>query len=190
MTGYDRALFGQAWSDAPRVAGGRNGCDQRNDVLRRDLARLEIKPGTNGCVAIAGALLDPYSGTSLDFERGPRSAEVPVDHVVPLGNAWATGAQQISSEQREALANDPLNLQPTSRTLNSQKSDGDAATWLPPAKGYRCTYVARQVMVKARYHLWVTAPEREAMHRVLSGCDDDMAYDPSAWDVPALKASS
>lgn len=187
MTGYDRDLYGQRWSDAPAgVSGGRNGCDQRNDVLRRDLDDLAIKPGTRGCVALTGTLTDPYSGDHLEFVRGPStSEEVPVDHVVSLGNAWQTGAQMLTPQQREALANDPLNLQATRRDLNGQKSDADAATWLPPAAGYRCTYVARQIAVKARYNLWVTPPEHAALARVLSSCADAQ-LDTSAWDVPDL----
>ncbi len=158
----------------------------RNDVLRRDLDPVRIKSGTNGCVAAAGTLDDPYSGTSVDFTRGEGSSgDVPVDHVVALGNAWATGAQQLSEQQRENLANDPLNLQPTTRTLNSAKSDGDAATWLPPDKSYRCTYATRQIMVKDRYDLWVTPPEKDALARVLSSCSTtEGAASTSAWDVP------
>ena len=66
--------------------------------------------------------------------------------------------------------NDPRNLQATQGRANQQKGDGDAATWLPPNKPYRCTYVARQVEVKAAYRLWVTAAERDAIERVLRGC--------------------
>lgn len=187
MTDYDRDEFGPAWSDDVETSGGHQGCDQRNDVLRRDLDPVEIKPGTNGCVALSGVLEDPYSGDRIDFTRGVGSSgDVPVDHVVALGNAWATGAQQLSEQQRRSLANDPLNLQPTRQDLNSQKSDGDAATWLPPAKTYRCTYATRQIMVKDRYELWVTRPEKEALARVLSDCSGDEQVSSSTWDVPAL----
>lgn len=186
MTGYEREeQFGQSWSDDVSASGGRNGCDQRNDVLRRDLDPIEVKPGTNGCVALGGELDDPYSGTSLTFEQGEKSGEVPVDHVVSLGNAWATGAQALTPEQRQELANDPVNLQPTTRTLNSQKGDGDAATWLPPATEYRCTYIARQIEVKARYELWVTQPEKDAMERVLRSCAAT-SIEPATWDVPEV----
>src|SRR5665647_3502229 len=61
-TGYDRALFGQAWADVDR-----NGCDTRNDVLRRDLTTYVLKSGTNGCLVLSGALHDPYSGTTIAF---------------------------------------------------------------------------------------------------------------------------
>ncbi|WP_417563535.1 HNH endonuclease family protein [Microbacterium sp.] len=166
-TGYDRpVVFGQAWKDVDR-----NGCDTRNDILRRDLKNLTIKAGTHGCVVLTGILHDPYTGTTVDFTRGVGTSNtVQIDHVVALLDAWQKGAQQLSQAEREALANDPLNLLAVSGRVNEQKSAGDAATWLPPAKGYRCAYVARQITVKAKYRLWVTAAERDAMTRILQAC--------------------
>jgi hypothetical protein len=95
---------------------------------------------------------------------------VDLDHVVALGNAWATGAYRWRIRKAAAFANDPLNLLPVDASANRQKSDGDAATWLPPNKAYRCAYLARQVAVKAKYGLWITEPERAAVARVLEGC--------------------
>ncbi len=83
--------------------------------------------------------------------------------MVALENAWRTGAQQLSQTSREALANDPTNLFAVDQHSNAQKRSGDAATWLPAAKGFRCTYVGHQVTVKAKYRLWVTPAERDAM---------------------------
>lgn len=162
-TGYDRALFGQAWQDVDR-----NGCDTRNDILRRDLTDLVVKAGTNGCVALSGTLVDPFSGAVIDFARG--GSQVQIDHVVPLMDAWQKGAQAWDAEKRARFANDPANLLAVSTKLNSQKSDGDAATWLPPNKAFRCDYVARQATVKHAYGLWTTQAERDAMVRVLSSC--------------------
>jgi hypothetical protein len=171
MTGYDRSAFGAVWTDDVDVAGGHNGCDTRNDVLRRDLTGTRLKPGTHGCVVLAGVLADPYTGRTLDFVRGrSSSAQVQIDHVVALGDAWVTGAQQLSASQRVALANDPLELLAVDGRTNSAKRDADAASWLPPNKGFRCAYVARQVAVKARYHLWVTAAEKVSIGRVLATC--------------------
>jgi hypothetical protein len=165
-TGYDRDQFGQSWRDVDR-----NGCDQRNDVLARDLAEVEYRPGTHSCVVLAGTFADPYSGRTVAFRRGrDTSDDVQIDHVVALANAWQTGAQQLDVDVRERFANDPLNLMATQGSVNQQKGDGDAATWLPPARGFRCDYVARQVAVKAKYRLWVTAAERDAITAVLSGC--------------------
>ena len=119
---------------------------------------------------LAGTLHDPVHRRSLRFHRGPHSADVQIDHVVALGDAWQTGAQGYRRATRTDLANDPLNLLAVDGPTNEAKGDGDAATWLPPNKAFRCSYVARQVAVKARYQLWVTGAEREAIHRVLSAC--------------------
>ena len=146
-TGYDRGLFGQAWADVDR-----NGCDTRNDMLRRDLTAYTLKAGTNGCLVLTGTLHDPYTGTSIAFVRGPgTSTRIQIDHVVALSDAWQKGAQRWSSAQRTAFANDPLNLLAVDGPTNQRKGDGDAATWLPPRKAYRCAYVARQIAVKHKY---------------------------------------
>ena len=165
-TGYTRDQFGQAWADVDR-----NGCDTRNDILKRDLTSLTYKSKTRNCVVLSGTLLDRYSGESINFLRGNiTSMEVQIDHVVALSNAWQTGAFKLTAEQRKALANDPLNLFAVKGRLNSQKGDGDAATWLPPLKSFRCAYVAQQIAVKAKYSLWVVPPEKAAMLSILAKC--------------------
>lgn len=178
-TGYSREQFGQAWRDLDR-----NGCDQRNDVLRRDLLHVAVKPGTRGCVVVTGVLVSPYSGVTVPFTRGAAtSGQVPVDHVVALSDAWQKGAQQWTAAKREALANDFLELRATDLSSNSSKSDSDAASWLPPLKASRCDFVARQIAVKARYGLWVTQAEHDAMERVLAGCPTQR-LPPGNDDVP------
>ncbi|MTD15390.1 DUF1524 domain-containing protein [Nakamurella sp. YIM 132087] len=169
-TGYERELFGDAWTDDVEVDGGHNGCDTRNDILRRDLDPMVLKPGTQGCVAASGTLADPYTGTVIDFVRGPDSAEVQIDHVVALADAWQKGAQQLDPARRIDFANDPLNLLAVQGAANQSKGAGDAATWLPAQRGFRCEYVARQIAVKGRYDLWVTAAERDAMATILGDC--------------------
>ncbi len=170
-TGYDRDLFGQRWTDDVAVDYGYNGCDTRNDILRRDLVDVVIKPDSNGCAVLSGVLRDPYTGTVVDFLRGPgTSAEVQIDHVVALSDAWQKGAQQWDEIARRNFANDPVNLQATIGWVNQQKGGGDAATWLPPDKAYRCTFVTRIVEVKAAYGLWVTPAEHDAIARVLAAC--------------------
>jgi len=165
-TGYHRSLFGQAWADVDR-----NGCDTRNDVLRRDPNGYLLKPGTNGCLVLSGTLHDPYLGTISSFVRGrSTSSAVQIDHVVPLSDAWQKGAQQWSTLRRTAFANDLLNLLAVDGLTNQRKSDSDAATWLPPDKSYRCPYAARQIAVKAKYGLWVTGAERSALGRILAAC--------------------
>ncbi|MBO0924501.1 HNH endonuclease [Cellulomonas sp. zg-ZUI199] len=164
-TGYSREAFGQRWEDVDR-----NGCDTRNDILRRDLVDVEVKPGTHDCVVLRGTLLDPYTGTTIPFERGERSSEVQIDHVVALADAWQKGAQGWTEEKRTAFANDPANLLAVDGTANQRKGAGDAATWLPPSSGYRCAYALRQTVVKAAYGLWVTAAEHTALTRAIDRC--------------------
>lgn len=165
-TGYERDRFGQSWAD---VDG--NGCDQRNDVLARDLVGETFKPGTRDCVVLTGRLPDPYTGSEISFTRGQDTSDaVQIDHVVALSNAWQTGAQQLDPATRRLFGNDPLNLLAVDGPTNQQKGDADAATWLPPVRAYRCAYVARQVAVKAKYRLWVTAAERDAIAGILGGC--------------------
>ena len=165
-TGYTRDQFGTAWKDVDR-----NGCDTRNDILNRDLKSIVYKVSSQDCVVLSGVLIDPYSGETINFLRGvATSADVQIDHVVALSNAWQTGAFKFTLEKRTAFANDPLNLLAVKGRLNSQKGDGDAATWLPPRKSYRCAYVSRQVAVKAKYGLWLTAPEKAAILKILNTC--------------------
>lgn len=166
MTGYSRDEFGQRWADIDR-----NGCDQRNDVLSRDLSEVVHREGTRDCVVESGVLDDPFTGEVIVFARGEQTSPmVQIDHVVALADAWQKGAQQATPGQRERFANDPLNLLAVDGPTNQAKGAGDAATWLPPNKPFRCEYVARQVSVKAKYELWVTAAERDAIERVLSTC--------------------
>ncbi|MHA7297653.1 GmrSD restriction endonuclease domain-containing protein [Pseudarthrobacter sp. MDT3-1] len=182
-TGYDRALFGQAWMDVDR-----NGCDTRNDMLKRDLTGIAY---TNSvpCKVQSGTLADPYTGSTIRFLRGSAtSSAVQIDHVVALSDAWQKGAQQLTTEQRTAFANDSLNLQSTDGPTNMKKGDGDAATWLPPNKGFRCEYVARQISVKATYSLWVTQAEHDAMARILADCSGQLAPTNEQAPVAAVPA--
>ncbi len=172
LTGYDRDRFGPAWLDADR-----NGCDTRNDVLGEYLRSITLE--SNGCVVATGVYDDPYTGVRIDYRQG-HGALIDIDHVVPLANAWVTGAFGWQIKRRAALANDPLNLLPTDAGANRQKGDGDAATWLPPSRGFRCRYVSRQVAVKDKYDLWVTAPERAAIERVLASCPSQVLT-PDTW---------
>ncbi|WP_337059519.1 HNH endonuclease family protein [Kineococcus sp. G2] len=160
--GYQRTRFGESWVD---VDG--NGCRTRDDVLQRDL--VDVRLADDGCTVLSGTLVDPYSGEEIAFRRGERtSAEVQVDHVVALADAWRTGAQKLSAQERVAFANDPLELLAVDGSLNQSKGDDDAAQWLPPVG--ECEYVARQVAVKSAWGLWVTPAERDAMADVLAGC--------------------
>ncbi|MCM2430958.1 HNH endonuclease family protein [Streptomyces sp. RKAG337] len=167
-TGYSREEFGTAWSDEGTVALARNSCPTRDDVLARDLTHVVRK---DGCTVLTGVLHDPYTGGTISFKRGVKtSLAVQIDHIVPLSLAWQTGAQQLTAAQRLNLANDPENLVAVDGPTNGAKSDADAATWLPPNKPIRCGYAVRQIEVKAKYQLWVTPPEKDALRRVLNSC--------------------
>ncbi|MEU4045771.1 HNH endonuclease family protein [Streptomyces antibioticus] len=163
-TGYDRARFGSAWADTDS-----NGCGTRDDILKRDLKEVRFTGGD--CKVSYGVLVsDPYSGKEVTYRRG--ASQVDIDHVVALSDAWQKGAKYWDAGKRIALANDPLNLLAVDASTNRSKGDGDTATWLPPNKSYRCAYVAAQVAVKKKYGLWVTAAEKAAMKKVLTGCPD------------------
>lgn len=172
-TGYDRVeRFGPSWSD---VDG--NGCDTRNDILSRDLSETVVD---DRCRVLSGVLHSPYTGDEVRFSRGvDTSAEVQIDHVVALQNAWITGAQQLDDVTRTRLANDPLNLVAADGASNQQKSASDAASWLPKNTAFRCDYVARQIGVKTSYGLWVTRAESDAMTRVLAACPGQRIPDPN-----------
>ena len=163
-TGYARSEFGNGW------ASWKN-CDTRQRILARDLTNIKL--GDDGCTVVSGDLNDPYSGEVINFIRGSgTSSLVQIDHVVALSDVWQKGAQNLTSQQREAMANDDLELVAVSGTANQQKSDGDAATWLPANKAFRCQYVARQIAVKIKYSLWMTQAERDAIARVLETCPE------------------
>ena len=168
-TGYTRTQFGQAWLDADR-----NGCDTRNDILARDLTNETM---SGRCKVLTGTLArDAYTNKTINFVRaGEYANSLDVDHVVPLGLGWITGMQGKDKQVRAAYANDPLNLIAVDPSANRQKSDSDAASWLPANKAYRCTYVATQVAVKAKYGMWVTQPEKDAITRVLNTCPTQKA---------------
>jgi transglutaminase/protease-like cytokinesis protein 3 len=167
MNGYARSQFGSTWED---VDG--NSCDTRNDILKRDLKNTTYL-NTQNCLVSTGTLNDPYTGKIINFTRGATSSEVQIDHVVALGNAWATGAQLMEKSQREALANDPLNLLAVDGSANQSKGDKDASQWLPTYAKSDCSYVARQVTVKQKYSLWVTSSEKQSMSNTLASCPNE-----------------
>ena len=161
-TGYKRSEFGSGWASWGK-------CDSRQRILARDLT--EVKYGDDGCTVLSGVLDDPYTGTRIEFTRGTgTSSAVQIDHVVALSNAWQTGAQELDADRRKELANDDLELIAVEGRANMQKSDSDAAEWLPPFKPFRCQYIARQIAVKIKYTLWVTPAEHDAMAGVLQTC--------------------
>lgn len=163
---YDRSQFGQAWAD---VTG--SGCDTRNEILARDLARPVFR--TDGCTVDQGALAEPYTASIVHFKRGAdTSSLVQIDHVVALSDAWRAGAWKWDTGKRTQFANDPLNLLAVDGKANQDKGDSTADAWLPPDTGFHCEYVARQVLVKSKWNLSVTPQEGETMRAVLENCPE------------------
>ena len=165
-TGYDgsQAFWGM-WAYP-------NGCSTRNLILARDLTQVTYRRPTS-CVVNTGVLDDPYTGATVEFRYGTapgQSDAVQIDHVVSRQNAWVTGAFAWTPEQRAAFANDPLDLLAVGGAVNQAKGNGDAATWLPPNKAFRCRYVTIQVQVKAAYGLWMTRAEHDAIATILATC--------------------
>lgn len=162
--GYDRDEFGPAWADADG-----NGCDTRNDILARDLASLDID--ADGCTVLAGVLDDPYTGTRIDFLRGQgTSAQVQIDHVIPLAAAWTGGADSWTGQERLEFANDPVNLEAVEGRANASKGDRLPGEWMPENRDYHCVYVARIAHLADRYGLAVTDLDADAMAATAADC--------------------
>lgn len=165
-TGYKRTEFYHGW---PTI----DGCSLRQRIIKRELgdsAKLD------GCNVISGEFEEPYTGEYRTYhDRSAIAKGLQIDHVVALSNAWQTGAQYKEQSVRYQIATDPLNLLAVDGPANEQKSDADAATWLPANKKFRCAYVARQVSVKYKYKLWITAPEKTAIEKVLANCPNEPA---------------
>ena len=164
-TGYARTEFYDGW---PII----DGCSLRQRILKRELGDTAIM---DGCDVVAGEFDEPYIGEHRILKNKSDVAKIQIDHVVALSDAWQKGAQYKDYETRNAIATDPLNLLAVDGVANEQKSDGDAATWLPKNKKFRCQYVARQVSVKYKYGLWVTEAEKQAILKVLTNCPNEPA---------------
>lgn len=165
-TGYERTEFYSNW---PKI----NGCSLRQVIIKRDLGDTAV---LDGCDVVAGHFVEPYTGSEMQFyQKSDFSKKIQIDHIVALSDAWQKGAQYKTKEERYQMATDPLNLIAADSSANQQKSDGDAATWLPPNKAFRCQYVARQVSVKYKYALWVTQAEHDAIADILKKCPTEPA---------------
>lgn len=160
---YDRALFGQRWSDdTSDPIYGHDGCDTRNNILERDLADERHEPGTNDCVVVSGTYTSPFSGERQTFAKQMADAHH-VDHVVALSYAWQMGASDWDADTRRDFANDPLNLIVVESSLNLAKGDSDPASWLPPYKDGRCAYAVRFAAVSVEYDLPNTPANKQMM---------------------------
>jgi hypothetical protein len=158
-SGYLRALFVH-WIDADR-----DGCSTRSEVLIAE-SRTTARQGP-GC-SVAGSWRSVYDGVTTT-----NASSFDIDHVVPLKEAWDSGAWGWTSARRESYANDlgdSRSLRAVSATSNRSKSDRDPAQWLPPLTSFRCTYATDWVVIKLRWHLNVDSLERAALKRVLAAC--------------------
>ena len=176
-TGYSREQFGDGWATVA-------GCDMRDRILRRDLRGKVFATGDR-CEVLRGRLDDPYTATAVRFVLGG-APDVDIDHVVALGDAWQKGAQQWPAATRERFANDPLNLLAVHADANRAKGDGDAATWLPPNRRFRCDYVARQVAVKRKYTAWISQSEHDSIESVLKTCPTEKLPRAGIVRVPVI----
>lgn len=168
---YQRSAFGSAWTDAVSVAGGRNGCDTRNDILGRDLAEAGTGPiDTCPRAILAGRLRSPYTGEWIVFRRGRTAGAVQIDHIVALAYAWDMGAWAWPADRRADLANDPANLVAVDATSNQDKGDAPPGRWMPPLVAFRCRYAIQFIAVVAAYRLAVDADSRGVLGEVLAGC--------------------
>lgn len=151
--GYKRTLF-RLWIDADG-----NGCDTRKEVL---IAEAIVAPRVSArCVLSGGRWVSLYDG--LKFTD---SSKLDIDHVVPLAEAWDSGAYRWDAARRRAFANDlgvSWSLIAVSAASNRSKGDKDPAEWLPPLASYRCQYLAVWVAIKTRWSLVVDAAEKSAI---------------------------
>ncbi|MEU1088264.1 HNH endonuclease family protein [Streptomyces sp. NPDC005576] len=161
-TGYDRDEFGSAWKDTVNgIALARNGCDTRNDLLKRDGQEVRFRSGSD-CVVASLTLKDPYTGATIEWTK-TKATKIQIDHVMPLSYDWQMGASRWSDAKRQQIANDPLNLIPVDGPTNGSKSDSGPAAWLPPYKPIRCSYALRFAQVSLKYDLPVTTADKAMM---------------------------
>jgi hypothetical protein len=158
MDGYSRDAF-DIWAKQP------DGCTTRQDVLARD--GDDVVEGSNGCQPTSGSWYSAYDDTNVTVV-----AQATIDHVVPLADAWRSGADEWSASQRKAFGNDLTDAQLiiASESSNSSKGDKDPSEWKPPNTAYWCTYGEQYVSVKYKFDLLVTSDEKAALGDLLDAC--------------------
>ncbi len=158
MDGYSRDAF-DVWAGQP------DGCTTRQDVLARD--GEDVVEGDDGCQPASGSWYSAYDDTTVTVV-----ASATIDHVVPLADAWRTGADQWTAAQRKAFGNDLTDSQLiiASSSSNSSKGDQDPSEWKPPNTAYWCTYGEQYVSVKYAFDLFVTTDEKAALGDLLDAC--------------------
>lgn len=156
-TGYDRDKF-------PHWINQSGNCDTRETVLKRDGSNVTTD---SSCRATSGTWRSPYDGATWSA-----ASDVDIDHVVPLAEAWDSGAGSWTTAKREAFANDLSRPQLVAVTdnVNQSKGDKDPAEWMPPTSSYHCVYARAWVHVKHHYDLAVDSAEKSALSSILNGC--------------------
>jgi len=166
MAGYSRDRFPHWASDAERYGWKEpdGSCDVRDAALIRDGEGVQID---EDCSITAGTWLDPYTGKTLTD-----SSEIDIDHVVPLANAWRSGANSAewSTADREAYANDPEALLSTDAGANRTKGDKGPEAWKPPNRDYWCEYARRWIWIKSDWNLSVNPAEKSSLRQMLGTC--------------------
>ena len=165
MAGYSREAFPHWAADGTRFGWDEpdGSCDVRDDALLRDGRGVEVD---EDCSITAGKWLDPYTGTTLTD-----SEDVDIDHIVPLANAWRSGANGWDEGRREAYANDPGVLLSVDDAANQTKGDKGPEAWLPPNTDYRCEYARRWIWIKHKWNLTANASERATLQDMLQECE-------------------
>ncbi|MGW7046386.1 HNH endonuclease family protein [Streptomyces avermitilis] len=161
--GYERSKF-RHWTDA-----NHDGCNTRAEVLKTEA--VDAPAQAANCLLTGGLWYSAYDDAYFDSAR-----KLDVDHLVPLAEAWDSGASAWTAKEREAYANDlddPRALIAVSAASNRSKADQDPSTWLPPYEGYRCQYVTDWVADKTRYQLTLDPTEQAALSETLSRCPNE-----------------
>ncbi|GAA0897887.1 MULTISPECIES: HNH endonuclease family protein [Streptomyces violaceusniger group] len=156
-TGYSRDLF-------PHWITISGACNTRETVLKRDGSGVVTD---SSCAATKGSWYSPYDGATWSA-----ASDVDIDHLVPLAEAWDSGAWNWTTSKRQALANDLTRPQLLAVTdnVNQSKGDQDPGTWWPSRTAYKCTYARAWVQVKHYYGLSVDSAEKNSLSSVLNGC--------------------
>lgn len=157
-SGYKRSKFKQ-WTKIDK-------CDTRARVLTQESLRPVTK--TSSCRVVSGLWFSAYDGRT--FTNAP---SLDIDHMIPLAEAWGSGAKKWTAKKRERFANDTAfggSLIAVSASSNRSKGDRDPAEWSPPSGGFRCTYAKTWIAVKYRWRLSADAREKAALRTMLSSC--------------------
>lgn len=162
MAGYSRENFPH-WSDAREFGWDADpSCDVRDAALIRDGEEVSVE---EGCDVELGRWVDPYTGSAYTDPL-----DIDIDHVVPLANAWRSGASDWSESEREAYANDPQVLLSAEDNANQEKGDKGPEAWKPPNRSYHCEYARRWVWIKSDWDLTINPQEKSALGQMLGTC--------------------